>query len=70
MQRVNEVAQGWRMVVGKGDEISAFGIYPGGQSGNPGIDFTGNFIPIWANGEYLNSTFEQRAVEESCFKRF
>jgi penicillin amidase len=53
----------WRMVVEMGDEISAFGIYPGGQSGNPGSKFYSNFIPIWSNGEYLN--FNLRSKEQS-----
>jgi penicillin amidase len=53
----------WRMVVEMGDEITAFGIYPGGQSGNPGSKFYSNFIPIWANGEYLN--FNLRSKEQS-----
>jgi penicillin amidase len=53
----------WRMVVEMGDEISAFGIYPGGQSGNPGSKFYSNFIETWANGEYLN--FNLRTKEQS-----
>lgn len=53
----------WRMVVEMGDEITAFGVYPGGQSGNPGSKFYSNFIPIWANGEYLN--FNLRSKEDS-----
>ena len=44
----------WRMVVEMGPKITAFGVFPGGQSGNPGSKFYANFIPIWANGEYLN----------------
>ncbi|TDQ19654.1 penicillin amidase [Algoriphagus boseongensis] len=44
----------WRMVVELGNEIQAFGVYPGGQSGNPGSRFYDNFISTWANGEYLN----------------
>jgi penicillin amidase len=44
----------WRMVVELAADIQAFGVYPGGQSGNPGSKFYANFIPIWANGEYLN----------------
>lgn len=51
----------WRMVVELGSEIQAFGIYPGGQSGNPGSRFYANFIPIWANGEYLD--FNLRNLE-------
>lgn len=44
----------WRMVVELGDEVAAYGIYPGGQSGNPGSKYYANFITKWANGEYLN----------------
>ncbi|WP_332910179.1 penicillin acylase family protein [Algoriphagus boritolerans] len=51
----------WRMIVELGPEIEAIGVYPGGQSGNPGSKFYANFIPIWANGEYLN--FNLRTIE-------
>jgi penicillin amidase len=51
----------WRMIVELGSEIQAFGVYPGGQSGNPGSKFYANFIPVWANGEYLN--FNLRSLE-------
>ena len=53
----------WRMVVELGSESKAFGVYPGGQSGNPGSRFYENFIPIWAAGEYLN--FDLRAQENA-----
>jgi penicillin G amidase len=43
----------WRMVVELGEQVTAFGIYPGGQSGNPGSKYYGNFIDRWARGEYL-----------------
>ncbi|MFC3415234.1 penicillin acylase family protein [Algoriphagus hitonicola] len=55
---VNATSKGhgasWRMIVELGEEVKAIGIYPGGQSGNPGSRFYQNFIPKWANGEYLN----------------
>jgi penicillin amidase len=54
----------WRMVVELGSEIQAFGVYPGGQSGNPGSKFYANFIPIWANGEYLD--FNLRTLENQA----
>ncbi|EON75782.1 penicillin acylase II [Lunatimonas lonarensis] len=44
----------WRMVVEMGSEVQAFGVYPGGQSGNPGSRFYGNLIPIWASGDYVD----------------
>ncbi|MEX2593645.1 MAG: penicillin acylase family protein [Anditalea sp.] len=52
----------WRMVVEMGDEIKAFGIYPGGQSGNPGSRFYDNMIEKWAKGEYVN--FNPRKAED------
>ena len=53
----------WRMVVELGEEVNAFGIYPGGQSGNPGSKYYNNFIGKWANGEYLD--FKLRKKEDS-----
>lgn len=53
----------WRMIVEMGEKISAFGIYPGGQSGNPGSKYYDNFLKLWANGEYLN--FDLRSSEET-----
>lgn len=41
----------WRMVVELGDEPKAFGIYPGGQSGNPGSPFYANMMEDWASGQ-------------------
>lgn len=54
----------WRMVVELGPEIRAFGVYPGGQSGNPGSRFYKNFIPIWAKGEYLNFDLRTETDQE------
>jgi penicillin amidase len=42
----------WRMIVELTDTTEAWGIYPGGQSGNPGSKFYDNFIDDWANGKY------------------
>ncbi|MFC3880847.1 penicillin acylase family protein [Algoriphagus namhaensis] len=53
----------WRMVVELGDEINAFGIYPGGQSGNPGSRFYSNMINRWAKGEYID--FSLRSIEDT-----
>ncbi len=41
----------WRMVVELGPEIRAHGIYPGGQSGNPGSPYYDNMIGDWNEGE-------------------
>ena len=41
----------WRMVVQTGKVPQAFGIYPGGQQGNPGSRFYDNFVPDWQQGK-------------------
>ena len=49
----------WRMIVEMSSPPSALGIYPGGQSGNPGSKYYDNFIDDWAVGEYLNLLYIQ-----------
>ncbi len=40
----------WRLVAELGDSVVARGIYPGGQSGNPGSPRYMNFVADWAEG--------------------
>jgi len=42
----------WRMIVSLTPETEAYGIYPGGQSGNPGSPYYDNFIDDWIKGKY------------------
>ncbi|WP_018629487.1 penicillin acylase family protein [Niabella aurantiaca] len=42
----------WRMVVQLGTPTEAYGVYPGGQSGNPGSRFYDNAIDTWVTGQY------------------
>ena len=53
---INATKQGagpsWRMIVHLAPETEAYGIYPGGQSGNPGSKFYDLFINDWAVGNY------------------
>ncbi len=42
----------WRMVVQMSSPAEAYGIYPGGQSGNPGSKYYDSFIDNWAEGKY------------------
>ena len=44
----------WRMVISLTQKTEAFGIYPGGQSGNPGSKFYDNFVSYWAAGKYYS----------------
>lgn len=49
----------WRMIVEMTSPPSAQGIYPGGQSGNPGSKFYDNLVETWASGKYLKLNFMQ-----------
>ncbi len=41
----------WRMIVSLQPEIKAWGIYPGGQSGNPASSYYDDFVNRWIKGE-------------------
>ncbi len=47
----------WRMIVELGDEVEAWGVYPGGQSGNPGSPFYANMMNSWIEGDYYKLQF-------------
>ena len=51
----------WRMIVEMTSPPTALGIYPGGQSGNPGSKYYDDFIDDWAAGEYRSLNFMQSA---------
>ncbi len=58
----------WRMVVQlDGDWPTAYGLYPGGQSGNPGSQYYDNMIDRWANGE-LDTLLFMKDVDEPSEK--
>ena len=42
----------WRMVISLTQKTEAYGVYPGGQSGNPGSKYYDNFVDQWAAGKY------------------
>lgn len=47
----------WRMIVQLGDYPKAWGVFPGGQSGNPGSKYYDNMILSWAEGNYKELFF-------------
>lgn len=51
----------WRMVVEMGEEINAYGIYPGGQSENPGSYYYKNMLDKWSKGEHYKLLFMKTA---------
>jgi penicillin G amidase len=42
----------WRMIVQMTSPTEAYGVYPGGQSGNPGSKFYDDYIDNWVAGKY------------------
>jgi penicillin amidase len=55
----------WRMVVELTDKTEAYGIYPGGQSGNPGSPYYDNFVNDWAASKYYVLWIMTNADSES-----
>jgi penicillin amidase len=51
----------WRMIVQLTDEIEAYCVYPGGQSGNPGSRYYDTFVDYWATGKYYRILFAKKA---------
>jgi penicillin amidase len=52
--------QSWKMIVELGEQPQAWGVYPGGQSGNPGSRFYDHFVAPWASGTFLPMLFMQQ----------
>ncbi len=53
----------WRMVVALGPRVRAYGVYPGGQSGNPGSPFYNNLVETWRVGQLDELVFLRSADE-------
>jgi penicillin G amidase len=51
----------WRMIVHMTDKIEAYGVYPGGQEGNPGSKYYDTFIDNWVAGKYYPILFVTKA---------
>jgi len=56
----------WRMVVELGKTPKGHGVFPGGQSGNPGSQFYDNMIDTWAKGELYDLFFMQSPEDPSA----
>lgn len=60
----------WRMIVQLTDKTEAFGVYPGGQSGNPGSRYYDNFIGDWTAGKYYSLWFMEAQEQNDKRIRF
>lgn len=59
----------WKMIIEMDTPIKAVGVYPGGQSGNPGSFYYDSFIDTWAKGEYYDlKMMTQKDIQEKNFK--
>lgn len=66
----------WRMIVQLSSPTEAYGVYPGGQSGNPGSKYYDNFIDSWVNGKYYtlwlmkeNEVADKRIIGKISFNK-
>ena len=54
----------WRMVVALGPQVKGYGIYPGGQSGNPGSFYYDNMIETWRQGKLHELVYLQSPTDK------
>jgi penicillin G amidase len=55
----------WRMVVQLGPRAKGYGVFPGGESGNPGSFFYNNMFQTWKDGKLNELLFLNSATEKS-----
>ncbi len=53
----------WRMIVALGKEVKAYGVFPGGASGNPGSYYYDNMVDTWSEGK-LNELVYFKSKED------
>ncbi|MBC8082159.1 MAG: penicillin acylase family protein [Hymenobacter sp.] len=53
----------WRMVVALGPRVRAYGVFPGGQSGNPGSKAYDDMLETWRGGRLNELVFLRTAGE-------
>lgn len=60
----------WRMVVELTNPVKAWGVYPGGQSGNPASRLYTNAIPNWKDGDLFELNLYGTVEEAASANRF
>ena len=61
----------WRMVASmEKTGIKVWGVYPGGQSGNPGSRFYNNLLDHWARGQYYRLKFPHSEEETAPYRYY
>jgi len=57
----------WRMVVQMGPQVKGYGVFPGGESGNPGSYYYDDMFPTWRDGK-LNELLYLMSPDEKSDK--
>lgn len=63
---VDQHGPSWRMVVQMGPKVQGYGIFPGGQSGNPGSIYYDDMLKTWEAGQLKPLLFIQSVGEKSA----
>lgn len=55
----------WKMIVALGEDVKAYGVFPGGESGNPGSFYYDDMLSTWSDGKMNELLFLKSKVQPS-----